>query len=396
MFVTQKTTAMGLVAVLGLIAGWLIQPTRRAEAQVLTGEPITSIPASRFFTPRSYDADGIEELIQRVARFGGVAHLPAATYRINRTIRIEGVGPLRIEGESAGDPFDPEKSGYKCRPTRLLWTGPQGGTMLHINDSNGPGFSNILFDGGARAGTLVQLNARPGWATGNLRFERVSFCNADIGIQCGTDEKEVNCADLVLDEVAMVRLKTGLRVNNEQSVNHHIRTLGFYRVGTVLDFERGGNATVVGWGGSAFDLFMRVGKAGPFNGTFLLAGGRPEMVGISKRYARLLETSDQLDTCDVTFQSTQETGGDFDDKLEHNDADPAFVLTKGATLTVQNHAHYRPFVSMNGGVARSVNGRWHFDPNMPAAVKATGGDVAIESPRDLKGKRFNELRQGSE
>ena len=50
-------------------------------------------------------------MLNRVARNGGVAHLPGGVYRINRTIRVDGLGPIRIEGEGYGEGGGPESQG---------------------------------------------------------------------------------------------------------------------------------------------------------------------------------------------------------------------------------------------------------------------------------------------
>ncbi|MDW8263243.1 MAG: hypothetical protein RMJ35_12020 [Phycisphaerales bacterium] len=346
--------------------------------------------STRFLTPRSFDADGIEELLQRVARFGGVAHLPGGVYRIHRSIRVDGLGPIRIEGEGYGDASNPEGTGFRSQPTRLLWTGEPGGTLLQLDNSVGLSFRQMQFDGGGKAGRLVHLRSKPGWGTGNIRFTSVLFRAADVAIQCGEQEQDFNCADNIYDEVYFIECRTGLRTVNHQSVNHHFRSLVVHRVGVALDCQRGGNVTVESWTAGAFDLLLRVGFGGVYAGTYRFTGGRPEMNGWTRRHARLVEAH-PTDSCDIVFEGTQETTGPLNDALPDNNADPVFHIGPRAALTVRNHSHIRPVLKMDGGIYREEHGRWYYDPSTPGSFDITGGEVEIRSPRSMIGDRFADI-----
>lgn len=389
----MRSTTMIAVFVAGVASTLLVIQSidRPATAQITN---ISAPPQSRFLTPRSMDADGLEELFNRVARNGGIAWLPGGVYRINRTIRIDGLGPIRIEGEGQGDFFNPEGTGFKSQPTRLIWTGEQGGTMLSIDYSIGLSFSHMQFDGRGRAGKLLQLRSKPGWGTGNLRFTRVVFRAADIGLQCGESDMDGNCADNVYDDITFVGCKIGLKTVNHQSVNHHFRSLGVQQCGVALDFEHGGNLNVDGWSATNFDLFLRVGTGGPNAGIFRLVAGRPEMSGLTKKYAKLLEAKD-LHSCNVIFEATQETGASYNDRLPDNSAEPVFEIGKYVTLTLRNHYHFRPSVKMEGGVYVDEHGRWDMNlaPEDPSQSQMNGGEVRIVSPRNLVGEALKELKR---
>lgn len=389
----MRSTTMFAVFVAGVASTLLVIQliNRPATAQITNFSPPLQ---SRFLTPRSMDADGLEELFNRVARNGGIAWLPGGVYRINRTIRIDGLGPIRIEGEGQGDFFNPEGTGFKSQPSRLVWTGEPGGTMLSIDYSSGLSFSHMQFDGRGRAGKLVQLRSKPGWGAGNLRFTRVVFRAADVGLQCGEDEKEPNSADNVYDEVTFVGCKIGFKTVNHQSVNHHFRSLGVQQCGVALDFERGGNLNVDGWSATNFDLFLRISTGGPNAGIFRLVAGRPEMAGLTKRFARLLEAKD-LHSCQVIFEATQETGAPINDRLTDNSTEPVFEIGNKTMLSLRNHYHFRPSVKMDGGVYIDEDGRWDMNvvPDDPAQSQINGGTVRIVSPRNLAGEMLKEMKR---
>lgn len=364
-----------------------------ATAQIVPGgsAPAVAAPA-RDALPRTLDADGLEQLFQRVATQGGVARLPGGTYRINRTVRLEGMGPIRIEGEGFGDVFNPAGTGFKSQPTRLLWTGEPGGTMFELAGSIGQEFSNVLFDGDGRAGVLIQFSSKPGWGTGFQRFTRVAFRGAEVGLRFGKSDGDFNCADVVYDEVCFVSCGAGLQVLNHQSVNHHFRSLNAHHVGTVLDFQRGGNVNVEGWAAGTFDRLLNVGYGGVNASSFRFVAGRPEMNGYTKRYATLAAAA-KVDNCDIVFESTQETGGPYNEKLPDNSAEPVFTIGEGAALTVRNHYHIRPFLQNDGGVYRDIDSRWHISPTDEGASRVSAGQVEVTAPRDVRGRRLEAFRR---
>lgn len=355
-------------------------------------------PWNRYLTPRTLDADGIEELFERVARIGGVAHLPGGNYRIHRTIRLAGLGPIRIEGEGWGAYTNPRGDGFRAVPTRLLWTGPQGGTMFHLDGSAGMSFSHLQFHGGERAGRLFLLTSRPGFGTSNIRFTRALFTAADVAIQCGIDEKDFNNADLVYDEVMFFGVGTGLRTVNHQSLNHHFRSLSALHVGTVFDMERGGNLNVDGFAAGAFDLLLRVGYGGWNAGTYRFTAGRPEMNGRTRRHARLVEAT-PTDICRVVFEATQESMGPIDEKLPDNADEAAFKVGKGASVILRDHYHARPVLEQTGGLFRDIDGRWNGEDlgRIAASGNSSGragaGRVEIVRPSDATGVPLEEVRR---
>jgi hypothetical protein len=370
------------------------------SAQITGSTPQQPGPVwNRYLTPRSMDGDGIAELIERVARNGGVAHLPGGIYRINKTISLDGVGPIRIEGESFGLHVNPKGGGFRAQATRLVWTGPAGGTMILLNGAVGQSFSNLHLDGGGKARTLVQLSARPGWGTGNQRWTRVLFSDADTAIQCGTEEGEFNNADVLYDEVVFLNCKTGLRTMNHQSVNHHFRSFNAHQIETTFDFVRGGNLYVDGWAAGTFDLLLRVGYGGPNAGTFRFVAGRPEMNGSTKRYARLVD-AEPKDSAQIVLEGTQETGGPYDDKLPDNSSQAVFRVGPRATVVVRDHYHMRPALDMAGGVYRDRDSRWQ-NPIMEmifadkAAAARPAGRVDVTGAMDINGAPQADVKRGS-
>ena len=385
---------LGLVAAAAAVLIMRLPSPQPAPAQILAGGEAGGA-AARYLTPRSFDADGLSDLFERVARTGGVAHLPAGVYRINRTIKIDGMGPIRIEGESHGIFVRPRGDGFRAQPTRLVWTGEPGGTMLHISGSVGQAFSHIHFDGAGRAGRLVHLTARPGFGTGAQRFDRVLFSNADVAIQAGEREGDFNCADVLYDDVAILACNVGLRVVNHQSVNHFFKWLSVHQVQTAFDFQRGGNLLVDGWQAGTFDLMLRVGYGGPNAGIFRFVSGRPEMNGLTGRYARLAEVEPE-DCAQVIFEATQETGGPYDAKLPDNAKDPVFRIGRGGMVVVRNHYHFRPAFELTGpGSYINQDSRWQIPiaQAIPDAARAPAGTIRITGAADPVGVPLPDIRR---
>ena len=105
-----------------------------------------------------------------------VLFVPAGVYPVKRTISVKAARTISIIGE---------------HPARaiLKWTGPQGGTLLHINGVAYSRFDRLTFDGAGAGGILVDQSALPNtpggqFDTGNQYSDDI-FENAHIGIRAG-------------------------------------------------------------------------------------------------------------------------------------------------------------------------------------------------------------------
>jgi Pectate lyase superfamily protein len=105
-----------------------------------------------------------------------VLYMPAGIYLVTQTITVQSAQNISVIGQ------DPAS-------TILKWGGLGGGTLFHINAVAYSRFDRLSFDGGGRAGVLIDQSAVPNTAggyfdTGNEYADDI-FENAGIGIQGG-------------------------------------------------------------------------------------------------------------------------------------------------------------------------------------------------------------------
>ncbi len=110
------------------------------------------------------DTSAIQDAIDKAGALGADVLFDARRYRITRTLRIgdgsasavSSYGGVRLRG--MGQPKLPEQflAGYPMgsdRATRLVWGGPDGGTMVSVRGPlQGWGLSNMLLDGAGGTG----------------------------------------------------------------------------------------------------------------------------------------------------------------------------------------------------------------------------------------------------
>lgn len=305
--------------------------------------------------------------------------------RVTRTIHLTRAQGVTLRGDSAGGPWWP--SGFAGTPTVLRWAGEPGGTMLVIDGSVNCTLEDLTLDGGGKAGVLVQIRSQPGFGSGGHRFERVTFRNADVAVRAGEAAGDFNCADVVYDQVTLINCGVGLQTLNDQSVNHHFRSLTARAVGTVLDIRRGGNVLVDGADVGTFDLLLRVGHGGPNAGTFRFEAGRFEMDGLNQRHARLVDAVGTW-MADVVFDGCQETAGPINTRLQDNAGDPVCRIGPGAVVSMNHHLHSdRSYVSMSGGTYRDRFGRWPFiEPSDERHYSRKGGRLSVVEPTNRIGE----------
>lgn len=197
------------------------------------------------------DAAAIQSAIDAAARPNAPAstvYVPPGTWRIARTLRIPQVSGLTIRG--AGQVPDRRTTGH-FGGTTLVWDGPAGGTLIEGRGSTYLTVSDLSLTGRPkpdspnRAGLLLHAAPLPGWGTGAWTVRNVNCIDADVGIQCGSVQGDLNCSDNLYERVGFIGCGTGFRSANDQSLNHLFVALSADGCGRILDVERGGNVTVL-------------------------------------------------------------------------------------------------------------------------------------------------------
>lgn len=129
-----------------------------------------------------------------------VAYLPAGTYRITRTLRLEHVEGVSLLGE------DPEQ-------TRLVWDGPADGTLLLVDGLAYSRIGRLTFDGRGRAAIAVDQS----WDGKDAHFDTGNeyaddrFLDVSYGIRGGVRghgfaETSVTRARFIRNRVAGIAL----------------------------------------------------------------------------------------------------------------------------------------------------------------------------------------------
>lgn len=134
---------------------------------------------------------------------GPALWIPAGTYRVTKTLTLAGGIGLSIVGDSPAT-------------TTFKWSGPKGGTLLHIDGVAYSRFDRLSFDGAKTAGVLVDQSATQfGGArvfdTGNEYADDV-FEDASIGIQGGQFDK--GAAETSVLRSKFLRLHGGIALRN--------------------------------------------------------------------------------------------------------------------------------------------------------------------------------------
>lgn len=110
-------------------------------------------------------ANVIQDEIDALPLSGGVVQLTSDTYEIDETIVIgdatstlpSGRNGITLAGTGSGSSDTDLGPGRASAPTRLLWVGPPGGTMIKINGPvSGVVIRDLMLDGNGSAGTLIE------------------------------------------------------------------------------------------------------------------------------------------------------------------------------------------------------------------------------------------------
>ena len=195
---------------------------------------------------------------------GGILEFGSGIYRVTETIELAHGGRddmttgLTIRGAGVcaksrrvlpkGGPWQTPKN--KFLATAILWDGPPDQPMIRYNgtglDINGlslwghsvggptPSVSKV------RASVGLQVSKSPTGGTGHFCIGHFSVDNCNIGIRFGESPTDGNCADVSYRHVYLYRCDTGIRGENDMTLNHIGQFLQASDCRVVLDFVRGG------------------------------------------------------------------------------------------------------------------------------------------------------------
>lgn len=237
--------------------------------------------------PVAYTGEAVERAIADAYRDPrGRVFLPGGVYRITRTIQLNAMGPMIIEGATQGAVF---KEWNHPSSVRLEWYGPAGQPMVRMN-SLGVQLRNLMLDGRGVASHGVVLTNKPQAGSALNRLEDVTLNNFTVAcFQAGEDPGDANCADGYFDRVAFFRAPVGFKSINDQSVNHQFNGCNFTWLQVALDIDRGGAISVFAGGAQQCDLLVRVRRGGHSTGAIHIGPIKVEKSGYKNKYMSLVD-----------------------------------------------------------------------------------------------------------
>ncbi len=227
------------------------------------------------------DTEAIQKAIETAIADGkiGEVFLPAGRYHISKTLVVRHAKSLIIRGQGM--------SALGPRPkaaTNLIWTGPDGGTLMKTVGIGGVVIKNINFVGThpdekiskTRAGTLYQSVSQRGWGNMINRMENLGFYHAGIGIAMAEKRGEICNSDILFQFITFRGLDTGFLVRNDQGVDYLFQFVFALQVKKVLHLERGGNLKVDNAQMTNCGVFLQIDGGGRNTGTYLCNNVRIE------------------------------------------------------------------------------------------------------------------------
>jgi pectate lyase-like protein len=201
-----------------------IIPPLSAQAQSIpaTGDEFVGPFASWANVKTNYGAKGdgvtddtatLQAALSAVGKNGAnpVLWIPPGTYVISGTLTVSNVEDISILGQ------DPST-------TIIKWSGPSGGTMLHVSGIDYSRISRLTFEGSGTAGVIVdQSNTMNGYFDTGNEYADDFFQNAGTGIQCGGDGAN-GCSEMsVLRDHFTNLTQIGVVVENYNALDIWVR-----------------------------------------------------------------------------------------------------------------------------------------------------------------------------
>lgn len=362
-----------------------------------------------WYEPETYTGEAIERAISAAYKdIRGKVFLPGGTYKLTRTLRLNGIGPLTVEGNATGIPF-PEWN--HVGTVRLEWWGPKDEPMIRLAGV-GMHFKNMMIDGRGVASHGVLLVNSPRGGTGMNRFEDVVFQNHSVAcFQAGESNANPNCSDTFFDRVWMMRAPAGFRSVNDQSVNNHFVGCQLSHLERGLDIERGGAVTFTNGAIAAIDTVLKLRVGGHNTGAINFGPARLERGGYKRKYmtvvdARFAEKPEGfVDSGQIRLESVRMADGGMPDVADDMET-PILRIGPGVQVTAENCLFEAagdrgqwPLARIESGNTtgaslRSVDTLWR---GPIESIITTGENAFVEvlNPADFKGLRGPTLRRGT-
>lgn len=304
------------------------------------------------------DTQAIQNAIDKakLRNSGGVLYLPAGHYLISKTLILDRTSGLIVRGEGAMG-YKAAYSTPQSSQSALIWNGEPGGTLFHTQGCFGNSYESLAFGGlapgkvrEARAGILFLITTVKG--AGNMvhRFSHLSFSDAAVGIQTGSEKtQKTNDSDFHLESICFGNLDSGFKAFHEQAVDYTFTFVFGLNCGTVFDFPRGGNLLV-----NTAQLtncnVLSVGKCGFNNGLFLLNNVRLEAGSTYEKEGKrgqLLKTSEDVGFAIVRFNSYCDAQW-FWFKQKPQPKIPLCEINGGTLVEFSNSVFQGPVATING------------------------------------------------
>lgn len=286
--------------------------------------------------------------------------IPAGTYRITRTLHFK-----RLQH---GDPLPRDRTirGEGSR-TILVWDGEDGGTMLRAFGMGHCQFTSLWFKGQTsqrrlkdrmdRAGILFLMEADSG--SGNM-INHISFCQftqADVGLQMGTSERFPTNSDISFEHINVHELGKVFYTMNNQAVDFLFNFMFVTECGTVLHFERGGNALVNNLQVTEADTVLQIDGGGRCCGTYVLNNVRLEGNGggQSRRFQLLKANNIKWEQALVKFTGFNDIMWQWYKNPNESRRLPLCEIGPGVNVSFESSIFNGPIATLTGAEEKSAS-----------------------------------------
>lgn len=290
---------------------------------------------------------------------GGALYIPAGTYLISQTLKIEKCRGLKIFGDGfsglqpPGRPFPEGRNSS----SNIVWNGSKGGTLFEVHGSGGLSIQDLSLAGSMKAdkdaecaGTLIHMRHTPGFGQMINTITNTSFFFADTAIKMANDTGEHTCSDMHLNNILFRGLGTGFQVLNDQGVDYTFTFLFANDVNTVLDFQRGGNLLVNTSQMTNCDLFLNISGGGRNAGVYQLNNVRQEAThgGGSKKRDALLRSYPSHRQALVRFTNFNDVQWNWHNNQTAERGKPLCDIGPGSTVIFESSIFNSPLASLTG------------------------------------------------
>ena len=226
-----------------------------------------------------------QEMIDAAIETHEPLRLLYGVYNVAQTLRINQCCGLRVVGAGL---FDPTSTGPgwsqlgQAIGTKLLWTGPTGGTMLDITSSMDTRFDGVCADGNHSAAIGLGCWTINGWPNSATHVRNATIQNfTQAGVQFGKPSQPSGWnSDLsIMENVTFDGSPIGIQVCNDQSVGHVWSNITHGQSNKVcISLDQGGQVMIRGinQNGNPPRTFLRLGEGGCNVATVLISGGHVE------------------------------------------------------------------------------------------------------------------------